>query len=127
MEKINDYMTTRQEAFDWLAANKYLVYNSVKFGGPQLTNFFLAYNIITGEAKSVTGCGRCLLNMKHRLRSEIEKNEKDMTTYTVYLTTKGNYTFKETSKPIAYIRANSETAAKEQLEIMKKQAKANVQ
>ena len=120
-------MTTKEEAFSWLDANKYLVYNSVKFGGAQLTSFFSAYNLITGEAKSVTGCGRCLLNMKHRLRSEIEKHEKDMTTYTVYLTTKGNYTFKETSKPVAYIRANSETAAKEQLEILKKQAKHNVQ
>ena len=33
----------------------------------------------------------------------------------------------ETGKPVAYIRAANETAAKEQLEIMKKQTKTNVQ
>ena len=120
-------MTTREEAISWLKANRYILTSSIKFTPEQIKYFFASYNLITGESKPVVGCGRCILNMKQRLRAEFEKIENAMTTYTVYLTAKGTYTFKETGKPVAYIRAANETAAKEQLEIMKKQTKTNVQ
>ena len=42
---------------------------------PQLQTVFDIYNRITGENKPVTSCGRCVLNIKKRLKFEIEKYE----------------------------------------------------
>ena len=38
--------------------------------------FYHIYNEITGEAKAISGCGRCVLNVKKRLKIEIENYEK---------------------------------------------------
>ena len=40
-----------------------------------ITYFFHIYNTLTGENKPVTGCGRCVLNVKKRLKIEIQKYE----------------------------------------------------
>lgn len=40
-----------------------------------LQYFFHIYNELTGENKPVTGCGRCVLNVKNRLKIEIQKYE----------------------------------------------------
>ena len=40
-----------------------------------ITYFFHIYNTLTGENKPVTGCGRCVLNVKKRLEIEIQKYE----------------------------------------------------
>lgn len=37
--------------------------------------FFHIYNQVTGENRPVTGCGRCVANVKKRLKIEITKYE----------------------------------------------------
>jgi hypothetical protein len=77
MEKINDNMNTKEQAYQWLETNEYILSASIKFTAQQIQDFFAAYNLITGEAKPVVGCGRCILNMKHRLTAELKKYRKD--------------------------------------------------
>jgi hypothetical protein len=124
MEKINDYMT-REEAISWAEANPNMLKFNIKMTGEQVNHFFAVYNAITGEGKSITGCGKCIWNMRQRLQVELKKIEL-MKSYPVYLTAKGNYTFKPNGTPVAYIRAATETIAKEQLDLLKKE-KSNVQ
>ena len=66
-------MTTREEAFEWLSKREFILTASIKFAPGEVQTFFTVYNLITGEAKGLTGCGRCLLNMKHRLSAELKK------------------------------------------------------
>jgi len=112
-------MTTREQALGWLAENKYLLTSSIKFTPQQIRDFFAAYNLITGENKAVVGCGRCILNMKHRLLTE-SKKAGDLKKYPVYTTAKGTLTFKVTGQPVAFIHAGTDEAAKEQLTQLKK-------
>lgn len=70
-------MTTREQAFEWLELNKYILTTSIKFTAQQIQDFFAAYNLITGEGKPVVGCGRCILNMKHRLSAELKKYKEN--------------------------------------------------
>ena len=62
--KITDY--------DWLTMNLKLLGN-VRMTRPELERIFSIYNDITGENKPITSCGRCVLNIKKRLRFEYEK------------------------------------------------------
>lgn len=118
-------MNTREEALQWMEENKYLLTTSIKFGPGQLQTFFDAYNLITGEAKGLTGCGRCILNMKHRLSAELKK-EPDMKKYPVYKTAKGTPTLKPTGEPIAFISANTDADAKAALAEYKKSTKDGI-
>jgi hypothetical protein len=122
VEKTNDNMTTKEQAFEWLEQNKYILTTSIKFTPQQIKDFFSAYNLITGENKPVVGCGRCILNMKHRLLAELKKTV-DMKKYPVYKTAKGTLTFKVYGEPLLYIRAATDTQAKAHLEILKKESK----
>ena len=65
--KITDY--------DWLTMNLKLLGN-VRMTRPELERMFKIYNDITGESKPITSCGRCVLNIKKRLKFEYEKYEK---------------------------------------------------
>lgn len=125
-------MTTRQDAFQWLEKNKYILTASIKFTAEQINNFFKAYNIITGEAKPIVGCGRCILNMKHRLITEIKKEAQvvvqvepqlDLHKYPVYKTPKGTFTLKVYGEPVAFVWATDLTDAKAKVEELKKLTK----
>ena len=57
--------------YEWLEMNLKLLGN-VRMTRPELERMFKIYNDITGENKPITSCGRCVLNIKKRLRIEYE-------------------------------------------------------
>ena len=57
---------------EWLDANRQILGN-VRMTREQLERVFSIYNSITNENKPITSCGRCVLNIKKRLRFEYEK------------------------------------------------------
>ncbi len=59
------------EDYTWLTQNKQLLGN-VGMTKQQAKQVFNIYNRITGENKPQTSCGRCVLNIKKRLRHEYE-------------------------------------------------------
>ena len=60
------------EEYQWLSANP-LVLNNVRMTPEQQRMVFQIYNSITGENKKTTSCGRCVMNVKKRLKHEYEK------------------------------------------------------
>tara|TARA_R110002020_G_C16172613_1_gene764205 strand:+ start:931 stop:1140 length:210 start_codon:yes stop_codon:yes gene_type:complete len=62
----------KEEDFQWLKANQALLGN-VRMIPEDLARIFIIYNDITGEGKPITSCGRCVLNIKKRLKFEYEK------------------------------------------------------
>jgi hypothetical protein len=62
----------KQEHYNWLTDNLVLLGN-VRMTKEQSTKVFSIYNEITKENKPQTSCGRCVLNIKKRLRFEYEK------------------------------------------------------
>ena len=65
----------KEKDYKWLTDNMKLLGN-VRMTRPELERIFSIYNDITGENKPITSCGRCVLNIKKRLRFEYEKYEK---------------------------------------------------
>jgi hypothetical protein len=65
----------KEKDYKWLTDNMKLLGN-VGMTRPELERIFSIYNDITGENKPITSCGRCVLNIKKRLRFEYEKYEK---------------------------------------------------
>mgnify|MGYP000080986389 CR=1 FL=1 len=61
--------------YNFLKKNSLYLQN-VKAERELITYFFSIYNELTGENKPVTGCGRCVLNVKKRLKIEILKYEE---------------------------------------------------
>ena len=61
-----------KEDYKWLSAN-YKLLGNVRMTRPELERVFSIYNEITQENKPITSCGRCVLNIKKRLRFEYEK------------------------------------------------------
>lgn len=64
----------RQE-YEFLRRNWVLLGN-VKVSRDIIEYFFEIYNKITKENRPVTGCGRCVLNVKKRLKIEVIKYEE---------------------------------------------------
>ena len=116
---------TEQQAISWLLENRLLVEGNVSFRD-QIKEFFEVYNTITGEKKSVTSCGRCISNMKLRLKAELKRIEL-MNKYPVYRTAKGNLSFKEQGEVVYTIRCNSQLGADEALAQLKAIEKRNKQ
>ena len=63
-------MTTKD--LEWLDSNRQILGN-VRMTREQLEMVFNIYNSRTIENKPITSCGRCVLNIKKRLRFEYEK------------------------------------------------------
>ena len=57
------------EDYTWLDQNQ-LVLTNIRMTPEQNTRLFAIYNAITGENKPATSCGRCVLNVKKRLKFE---------------------------------------------------------
>lgn len=62
----------KQEDYEWLKERPHLLGN-VRMARTDLVRLFNIYNEITGENKPITSCGRCVLNIKKRLKLEYEK------------------------------------------------------
>ncbi len=62
----------KQEDYEWLTANLIILQN-VRMTPEQNTRLFAIYNAITGENKPATSCGRCVMNVKKRIKFEYEK------------------------------------------------------
>ena len=60
------------EDYEWLSQNLNLLGN-VRASAEDHARLFSIYNSITGESKPITSCGRCVLNVKKRLKFEYEK------------------------------------------------------
>ena len=65
-----------QEDFNYLAENMFLL-GPVRWTVEQQVKLFGMYNKITGENKPMTSCGRCVLNIKNRLKLEHEKYQSN--------------------------------------------------
>ncbi len=62
----------KQEDYTWLTDNL-LILQNIRMTPEQNTRLFAIYNAITGENKPTTSCGRCVLNVKKRIKFEYEK------------------------------------------------------
>lgn len=114
---------TVEEAFAWVENHKHYLNSSQMWRGDDLKLFTSAYNAIMNENKKVTGCGRCIHNMKQALSYQLNKRLQDMRKFPVYKTTKGNFSFKANGPAVMWIHALNETAAKEQLKALNAQVK----
>lgn len=56
----------------WLEENKTIFLN-IRMTREQIENLFRIYNEITGESKGVTTCGRCIANVKGRVKVQFDK------------------------------------------------------
>lgn len=63
----------RQEHLEWLDANLYVLGN-VRMTPEQASVVFSIYRDITGQNTPQTSCGRCVLNIKKRIKVEYDKN-----------------------------------------------------
>ena len=61
----------KPEDYRWLTDNYYLLGN-VRMTPEQVQRVFAIYNDVTGETKPITSCGRCVHNVKQRLRVEYD-------------------------------------------------------
>ncbi len=59
------------EDYDWLH-NNYSLLGNVRMTQEQAKELYDVYNRITGDNKPVSSCGRCVLNIKKRLKIEYE-------------------------------------------------------
>ncbi len=68
-------MMLTKEQYDFLKENEMHLGN-VRTDKDLIGLLFAIHNSATGENKPVTGCGRCVLNVKKRLKIEIEIYEE---------------------------------------------------
>lgn len=61
----------KEKDFEWLQAN-YKLLGNVRMTNGQAKELFDIYNRTTGENKPLTSCGRCVYNVKQRLKVEYE-------------------------------------------------------
>lgn len=59
------------EDYKWLTDN-YVLLGNVRMTQEQAKHIYAIYNRTTGENKPVSSCGRCVLNIKKRLKVEYE-------------------------------------------------------
>ena len=59
------------EDYNWLKDN-YTLLGNVRMTQEQAKELYDVYNRITGDNKPVSSCGRCVLNIKKRLKIEYE-------------------------------------------------------
>jgi hypothetical protein len=59
------------EDYKWLKDN-YKLLGNVRMTTIQAQQMFDIYNRVTGENKPMTSCGRCVYNVKQRLKVEYE-------------------------------------------------------
>lgn len=68
-------MTLTEAHYNFLIKNKHYLGN-VTITQEVRDYFFHIFNTVSGENRKPTGCGRCVLNVKNRLKIEITKYEE---------------------------------------------------
>lgn len=107
-------MTQHVLAYKWLLDNADL-YEQPKPLQDRKEKYFEVYNLLTGQNKKTTSCGRCLSGMRGTLRA-LKRQYTDMDKYPVYRTVKaGTLTFKANGEPVMTIHAKTELTAKDAL------------
>ena len=61
-----------QEDRDWLDARPFILGNTTP-SREDLMELFNIYNRLTGESMKFTTCGRCVLNVKNRIKMYYDK------------------------------------------------------
>ena len=62
----------KQEHIDWIEANPF-IFKNVRIYQDQLEMLFTIFNDITGRNDRVTSCGRCVNNVKKKIKLEYDK------------------------------------------------------
>ena len=62
----------KQEHIDWIEANP-TIFKNVRIYQDQLEMLFTIFNDITGRNDRVTSCGRCVSNVKKKIKLEYDK------------------------------------------------------
>jgi len=93
-------MIEKNEELKWLKENAVLVNVSQKLEKNIIERLYKLYNMITGENKKMSGCGKCLFNVTKRLKVELTKLEGKELRY-IYRTNFKQLSLKET-KDIAF-------------------------
>ena len=60
--------------YRWLQLNQQ-VFQNVRLSKEDLTTLISIYNDITGESQKMTGCGRCVANIKKRVKAAYDSYE----------------------------------------------------
>ena len=64
----------REEDYRWLQLNQH-VFQNVKLTREELERLIHMYNRVTGQNQKMTGCARCISNIKKRLKVEYDRYE----------------------------------------------------
>lgn len=62
----------KQEHIDWIESNPF-IFKNVRVYPEQLEMLFEIFNDLTGRNDKVTSCGRCVSNIKKKIKLEYEK------------------------------------------------------
>jgi hypothetical protein len=62
-----------QEDYNWLLANRTLMYSSIRMTPIQGAMIFAIYNRISPKPMNYTTCGSCVRNVVNLLKQEFEK------------------------------------------------------
>jgi hypothetical protein len=60
------------EDFEYLKENSF-IFNNVKLTPEQLARLFRIYSQLEGKDHRPTGCGRCVSNVKKRVKAEYDR------------------------------------------------------
>jgi hypothetical protein len=60
------------EEFDYLKTNSF-IFNNVKLNPDQVKMLFQIYSRLDGKEHKPTGCGRCIMNAKKRVKQEYDR------------------------------------------------------
>jgi hypothetical protein len=61
-----------QQDIEWLDSKPNILEN-ISISREELSMLFAIYNRVTGDNKSVTGCGRCVLNTKNIIKHHYDQ------------------------------------------------------
>ena len=64
----------KEADYRWLQLNQH-VFQNVKLSREDLQTLITMYNNITGKNEKLTGCARCISNIKKRLKVEYDRYE----------------------------------------------------
>ena len=64
----------KEADYRWLQLNQH-VFQNVKLSREDLQTLITMYNNITGKNEKMTGCARCISNIKKRLKVEYDRYE----------------------------------------------------
>ena len=109
----------KTDALLWLKENPILFMGSYRHSNKDLEMIYKVYNLITGESKKPSSCGKCLKNTLDRLKAEYNKIEEKYIGY-IYQTTKNKLTLNPCKEIAFKFLVSNEDELKERFEILNK-------